>query len=110
MPLIEAWLPAELAAATALLLVLVSCGTSFLTAAFGIGGGVALLAVMALVVPPAMLIPIHGVVQIGSDLGRTALMIRHVRWDLMGAFAVGSLAGSAAGGLLVVQLPPGSSR
>jgi hypothetical protein len=38
--------------------------------AFGIGGGAALLAVMASLVPPAALIPVHGVVQVGSNLGR----------------------------------------
>lgn len=51
---------------------------SFITVAFGIGGGALLLAVMATLVPPAALIPTHGVVQIGSNLGRAAVTFRHI--------------------------------
>ena len=48
--------------------------TSAMTAAAGIGGGVVLLAIMATVYPPAVLIPVHGMVQLGSNGGRALLM------------------------------------
>jgi len=51
---------------------------SFVTAALGIGGGVILLATLAVLPPPAALIPVHGAVQIGSNVGRTLLMLRRV--------------------------------
>lgn len=88
------------------MLVIASAATSFLTAAAGIGGGIALLAVMAALMPPAVLIPVHGVVQIGSNAARTIIMLREVRYAIFYPFAVGSVIGSAAGGLFVVQLPP----
>ena len=56
------------------LLIAASLVTSFITAAFGIGGGVVLLAFLALVLPPVALIPVHGVVQLGSNGGRVAIM------------------------------------
>ncbi|MBM9595786.1 sulfite exporter TauE/SafE family protein [Rhodobacteraceae bacterium MCCB 386] len=83
-----------------------SFGASFITAAFGIGGGVALLAVMATLVPPAVLIPVHGIVQVGSNVGRAAIMLRWISWPAMPAFAIGSAVGAALGGMLVVSISP----
>jgi uncharacterized membrane protein YfcA len=84
-------------------------GTSFLasliTVALGIGGGGILLAVMATLVPPAALIPTHGVIQIGSNLGRALLIFRQIFWPAVPAFAAGSILGAAVGGSIVVNLP-----
>ena len=103
---LSGFLPEGLAALDGLILIAAALFTSFLTAAFGIGGGVALLAVMAMIMPPSVLIPVHGVVQAGSNFGRFAVMTKHVNWMAVGPFALGSLVGAALGGLLVVDLPP----
>ena len=58
------------------LLVIVSGLTSFFTASFGAGGGVMLLGVMAQVLPPQLIIPLHGVAQLGSNAGRAAMSWR----------------------------------
>ena len=58
----------------ALTLLAVSTAGSFITAAFGIGGGAVMLATMALILPAPALIPVHGVVQLGSNVGRLWLM------------------------------------
>lgn len=97
--------PADLPLWAAALLVAVSAGTSFIAAAFGLGGGVVLLAVMATFLPVSILIPVHGVVQIGSNAGRTLVMARHIRFDILLPFAVGSVIGVAVGGLIAVRLP-----
>ena len=85
------------------------CGISFLgsfiTAALGLGGGILVFATMALFLPPAALIPLHGVVQLGSNLGRTALLVRHVLYPIVPAFLAGTVLGAALGGQLVVSLP-----
>lgn len=83
-----------------------SFAASLITVAFGIGGGGILLAVMASLVPPAALIPTHGVIQIGSNLGRAMLTFRHIFWPALPAFAAGSVIGAAAGGAIAVSLPP----
>lgn len=79
---------------------------SFITVAFGLGGGAVLLAIMASLVPPAALIPAHGVIQAGSNLGRAALTLKHVHWPAIPAFILGSIIGAASGGMLVIGLPP----
>ncbi|NIA69202.1 sulfite exporter TauE/SafE family protein [Pelagibius litoralis] len=104
--MIEWIAPAEVGTAAALFLIAISAATSFLTAAAGIGGGVVLIAVMAVLMPVHALIPVHGLVQIGSNAGRTAIMLRNVQWRVILLFSLGSLVGAAAGGLTAVQLPP----
>jgi len=90
----------------ALAMVAVSMATSFITAAFGIGGGVILLAALAVLLPPAALIPVHGAVQIGSNAGRTLLMLKQVERPSILPFLLGSILGVALGGVLFVQFPP----
>ncbi len=79
---------------------------SFATVALGIGGGSLMLAVMATLLPPAALIPVHGVVQLGSNVLRAALLLRQMHWPPFAAFAAGTLGGVALGGPIVVSLPP----
>jgi uncharacterized membrane protein YfcA len=88
-----------------LLLVGVSFLGSLLAAMFGLGGGAMLLAVMALYFPPAVLIPLHGVVQVGSNCGRAVLMIRQAMSGILPVFIAGSVLGAALGAKLVVSLP-----
>ena len=102
---LAALLPAELGWPAALLLVAVSFVTSVITAAVGIGGGIALIAVMASVMPPLAVVPIHGVVQLGSNLGRAVVQRRHLDWSIVLWFALGTLIGALAGGGIVVSLP-----
>ena len=100
------WLPPDLSTAVTLALVATSYGTSFLTAAFGIGGGVVLLAVLAALLPPVALIPVHGVIQLGSNVGRALVLRRHVARALLPPFLLGALAGAVVGGGVAVSLPP----
>ena len=80
---------------------------SFITVALGIGGGVLVLATMASFMPPVALIPVHGVIQLGSNFFRALLLRGHVHWSQILAFAMGSLAGVAIGGAIAIELPPG---
>lgn len=89
----------------ALLLILTSTLTSMLTAAMGIGGGVLLLAVMATIVPPAVLIPVHGLVQLGSNGNRAILTREHIDWSLLRLFLSGAVVGAVIAYFVVVQLP-----
>lgn len=98
-------LPEGLGAGAALLLVAASFVTSALTAAFGVGGGIAMLALMGVFVPVSALIPVHGAVQLGSNVGRAWRQRAHVRMEVAGPFLAGSLAGAVAGVFFVVQLP-----
>ena len=104
--MIEAVAAPGMANVATLALLATSMLTSFITAAFGIGGGVLLLAVVAVVLPPAVLIPVHGAVQIGSNAGRLLLMLKDVERTSVLPFLMGSLLGAGLGGVLFLRLPP----
>src|SRR5215813_6345465 len=52
--------------------------TSFIGVFTGAAGGIVLLGLMATVMPPLALIPVHTVVMLGSGMTRTMIMWRHV--------------------------------
>ena len=88
------------------LLVAASLVTSFISAAFGIGGGFTLIALLALLLPPAALIPVHGIAQLGSNAGRVGIMLKQVVWRPVLPFVIGTVIGASLGAMVVVQLPP----
>ncbi len=104
--MIETLLPPEMSVTVAAALVAISFLGSFTTAAFGIGGGVVVLAVLASLLPPAALIPVHGVVQLGSNAGRTAIMRAYIDGPTLIVFLIGTIVGIIIGGLVVFELPP----
>jgi len=98
-------LPADAGTGLAVLLIAASFVTSATTAVFGLGGGVMQLAILASTLPPVVVIPVHGIVQIGSNLGRAAVMREHVQARIVVPFAIGSIVGVVLGALLVTDLP-----
>lgn len=84
-------------------------GLAAFTAAFGVvaglGGGVLLIGIMATVFPPVALVPVHGVVQAGSNVTRTIIAHRLVMKQAIVPFAIGAVLGSAIGGKIVVSIP-----
>lgn len=83
----------------------VSFAGSFITVTMGLGGGVLVLATMASLLPPAALIPLHGVVQLGSNAIRAGLLLPHVHWPPVAGFALGAGLGALLGGAVAVELP-----
>ena len=77
-----------------LLLILLAGFTSFVSAAFGAGGGLMLLVVMASVMPMAMVVPVHGLVQLGSNANRLLLSIAHLDKPMLLYFTLGGLIGA----------------
>lgn len=86
-------------------LVITAGFTSLLTASLGAGGGVMLLGVMAQVLPPQVIIPLHGVVQLGSNAGRATMSWRHIDWRLIGLFLPGAIVGALIGQFVLVAVP-----
>lgn len=98
-------IPPETTPLFAALLVFASFFTSALTAALGLGGGVAMLAIMGTSLPVTSLLPVHGIVQLGSNFGRTVIQRNFVNWSLVGWFFIGSAVGVALGGPVAVMIP-----
>ena len=86
-------------------IIFVSFFTAALTAAFGLGGGVALLGAMSAAFPPAAVIPVHGAAQMGSNASRLFFLRAHVEWRVIAWFAAGSLLGAVLGGRVAIALP-----
>ncbi|MEO1252340.1 MAG: sulfite exporter TauE/SafE family protein [Pseudomonadota bacterium] len=102
---IPALLPDALPLWAAILVIATSFFAAAMTAAFGLGGGLVLLAVMSALLPAPAVIPVHGVAQLGSNAGRFALQMRDIVWPIALWFFAGSLIGALAGGRLAVELP-----
>ena len=82
---------------------------SFCTALFGMvtgaGGGPILLALMAMVLSPAILIPVHTVVQLGVGSSRVLLLSSYILRQTFLPFVAGSIIGAAVGAPIFVSLP-----
>jgi uncharacterized protein len=90
---------------TALGLVALSFVTSLITATFSLGGGSLMISAMALLLPPVVVIPIHGCVQLGSNVGRAYVQRAHIQWNYILWLTLGALVGSVVGGRLAFVLP-----
>ncbi len=63
------------------------------------------LASMAMFMVPSVLIPVHAMVQLGSNAGRVALNYKNVIRHIVPTFLAGSILGAMIGGQFVVALP-----
>jgi uncharacterized membrane protein YfcA len=84
---------------------LASFVSGFIGVFTGAAGGVLLLALMAMVVPPTVVIPVHTVVMLGTGAARTLIMWRHVMRGTLMPFVIGSAIGAALGAKVFVALP-----
>ena len=107
MDFVTYWLTADgaISLTTAAVLITTSTITSLITATFGIGGGVLLIAVMAGSLPVSALIPVHGLVQLGSNGNRALMTFRYIDWSMVKFFSFGALLGAVVATFIVVQLP-----
>ncbi|MCI5045405.1 MAG: sulfite exporter TauE/SafE family protein [Aquisalinus sp.] len=94
----------------AALIIFTSFFGSALTAAFSIGGGLLLIAVMSSVMPATAVVPVHGAVMVGSNAGRAAILFRHIDWKILGWFALGAIIGASVGSQVVTNLPAWTFR
>jgi uncharacterized membrane protein YfcA len=86
-------------------LTLASFATAFIGVFTGTAGGLILLGLMAMAMPPAALLPVHTVVQLGSGVTRTMIMWRFVMRATLLPFIVGAVLGAAAGAKIFIALP-----
>jgi len=71
--------------------------TATLSGILGMGGGILLVGALTVLLPAAIVIPVHGVVQMSSNFTRTVVFLPHVRWTfffLYSPFMVFGVAGA----------------
>lgn len=98
-------LPDSLPWPFAVALVVASFFLSAMTAVLGVGGGTGMLAIMAPLFPPAVLIPIHGIIQLGSNGGRAIVMREHVHRRIFVYFLAGGVIGTVIAANVFIALP-----
>jgi uncharacterized membrane protein YfcA len=85
------------------------CATAFATAILsaivGMAGGMTLLSVMLLFLPPLAAIPLHGTIQLASNFSRTVIQREHARYDLLWRYGLPLLPMGALGLLVASRLP-----
>jgi uncharacterized membrane protein YfcA len=87
------------------LIVLAAFLTSALSACVGIGGGSLLLALMATLLPISVVIPLHGIAQTFSNIGKAYFGRTQIVWQLTKPLLLGTVIGTAVG-LLVWSFIP----
>lgn len=98
-------IPPDLSLEVSLLLIGASFITSGITTAVGIGGGLAMLAIMANVMPVAAIVPIHGAVQTANNTSRTYLLRKNISLSILVWFSLGGIIGILFASQIVVTLP-----
>ncbi|WJG08445.1 sulfite exporter TauE/SafE family protein [Aliiglaciecola sp. LCG003] len=95
---------------TTCLLIVLAGMTSFFTAAFGAGGGLMLLVVLASIMPMSVVIPVHGLVQLGSNANRAAMTFRYIDRAMLIFFSIGGLGGALSSWFFVADFPHDLSK
>jgi uncharacterized membrane protein YfcA len=80
---------------TVIVLVVACFVTATISGILGMAGGVTLLGVMTALLPAAVVVPLHGIVQLASNWTRTWAFRKHVRWSIFFAFMIPSAVGIA---------------
>ena len=75
--------------------------TSLITAAIGMGGGLILLASLPSLLPVQAIIPVHGAVQLSSNISRCLFEIKYTCIKPLFYYFIGSLIGSYVGFVLM---------
>ena len=79
--------------------------TSSISAVIGMGGGIILLGIMAIIIPEGyMVIALHGFIQLFSNTTRTYIFRHSLKKELIQKFIVGALVGSLLSGLIIILL------
>ncbi len=90
-------------------LLVLLCVTAFfsaiLSAIVGMAGGMTLLAVMLLFMPPLTAIPLHGAIQLASNLSRTLIQREHARYDLLWRYGLPLLPMGVLGMYFAKEIP-----
>ena len=82
------------------LLIISSFFTSMVSAIIGMGGGIMLISIMGPFFPPNILIPIHGIIQFGSNTSRSLAFRQFINWKMVLPFILGTVLGAAVGSQL----------
>ena len=88
----------------AVLIVIGSFFSAYVSAAFAVGGGFIMLAIVSSVVPITVAVPMHAWMMLGLSLGRFWYFRREIVWRIVMPFLLGALIGVFIGGRVYFDL------
>lgn len=99
-------LPETISIYAAVFLIILNLICSFISTALSLGGGILMLVGLSFVVPPVALIPVHGIIQLGSNFARIFVSVKDLDKSVILPFIIGSLIGSYLGVNIYEVLDP----
>ena len=88
-----------------IILIIASFLTSSISAVLGMGGGIILLAIMALIIPEGyVVVALHGIVQLISNLTRSYVFRKHIQQNLIRQYFQGAVLGLSISSLIIFTL------
>ena len=79
--------------------------TSSISAILGMGGGIVLLGVMAIIIPEGYtVIALHGIVQLISNISRSFIFRKHIRKNIIRQYLPGAILGLILSAILIIIL------
>ena len=79
--------------------------TSSISAVLGMGGGIILLGIMAIIIPEGyMVIALHGIIQLISNTTRSYVFRKHIKQNLIKEFSIGVLLGATVSIVILLIL------
>ena len=88
-----------------IILIVAAFITSAISAVIGMGGGIILLGIMAIIIPEGyMVIALHGIIQLFSNTTRTYLFRKYIKKDIINEFSKGAIIGLILSGLIIASL------
>ena len=79
--------------------------TSSISAVLGMGGGIILLGIMAIIIPEGyMVIALHGIIQLISNTTRSYVFRKHIKKNLIKDFLIGAVFGVIASVIIILIL------
>tara|TARA_Y100000590_G_scaffold452699_1_gene596320 strand:+ start:1412 stop:2164 length:753 start_codon:yes stop_codon:yes gene_type:complete len=87
------------------ILIIAAFVTSSISAVLGMGGGIILLGIMAIIIPEGyMVIALHGIIQLISNITRTYVFRKHLKHHIVKEFLLGSFIGLCCSSVIIILL------
>ena len=96
--------PNEISFFSVIFIIISSFISSFISSIIGFGGGMLLLGVLALNFSGSAIIPLHAIIQLGSNLNRLFFFKFNVKWKVIIPFSLGCFIGVPLGGFFSLSI------
>ena len=103
---IISFLPDTISLWGAVFLIILNLFCSFISTALSLGGGMLMLVSLSFILPPLALVPIHGIIQLGSNFARIFVSLKDLEIKVILPFILGNLIGTTFGANIVEIMSP----